>query len=560
MPSSWIIARSTKGDGRNKGRPRYRVLYRLGGRESRARYAGSFATKSEAVARKRWVDGELAALRVPDLAVLLEPVAAPTLRLVAARWQDSRVDVRESTAVQASDCARTRAAVLGGRPVDRIAPGDVADLVAAMHADGKARESIRKSVTALAMVLDFAGISPNPARDRVQVRLPREEASEPEPPTADTVEAVLWRLTPAYALATLVLEATGARVGELEAATVGDLDESRQAWLVRAAVSKTRRPRWILMPEDVFEAVVGRLPAREDRDPTDRLFPDVTADRLRMAIGRACRDAGIPHFAPHALRHRRISLLHRQGVSWADIGDRVGQRSKLVTADRYSHALVDYREIDRAKVLARVQAVRTPVRTSGVERPSFAGAFEPSSAHSKARWNRRAFSSWRRRVRAPSGFPSGVAPRRITPRRAEARRRSVRASPRRSPHPHVRPRTRSGPARRPPLLQRSQRRVAGLALAGLRSGVSSPRSAPRSAPRPYSSRRGGFANRLCRGCFGPVLRGHVPGMTDRSEHSRERVLRRAVRANRRLEIDRLVIPAVVAVVLVVAFGVKLLVG
>ena len=49
-------------------------------------------------------------------------------------------------------------------------------------------------------------------------------------------------------------------------------------------------------------------------------------------------------------------------------------------------------------------------------------------------------------------------------------------------------------------------------------------------------------------------------MTDRSEHSRERVLRRAVRANRRLEIDWLVIPAVVAVVLVVAFGVKLLVG
>ena len=97
-----------------------------------------------------------------------------------------------------------------------------------------------------------------------------------------------------------------------------------------------------------------------------------------MAIGRACRDAGVPHFGPHALRHRRISLLHHDGVSWADIGVRVGQKSKVVTADRYSHALVDYREIDRAKALERVrraQAVRTPVRTPDEDNPSLAGVF-----------------------------------------------------------------------------------------------------------------------------------------------------------------------------------------
>ena len=93
-----------------------------------------------------------------------------------------------------------------------------------------------------------------------------EEASEPEPPTADAVEAVLWRLTPSYALAAIVLEATGARVGELEAVTVGDLDEDRGGWLVRAAVSKTRRPRWVIVPPDIIDAVLGRLPAREDRD------------------------------------------------------------------------------------------------------------------------------------------------------------------------------------------------------------------------------------------------------------------------------------------------------
>src|SRR2546421_13097027 len=102
------------------------------------------------------------------------------------------------------------------------------------------------------------------------------------------------------------------------------------------------------------------MPPRENRDPASPLLAGVTADRLRMAIGRACRDAGVPHFSPHALRHRRISLLHHQGVSWAVIGEMVGQRSKLVTADRYTHALIgDAREVNRAKLLGRARAVRS---------------------------------------------------------------------------------------------------------------------------------------------------------------------------------------------------------
>jgi integrase len=95
----------------------------------------------------------------------------------------------------------------------------------------------------------------------------------------------------------------------------------------------------------------------------------------RMAIGRACRDAGVPRFSPHALRHRRISLLHQEGVSWAEISDRVGQRSRIVTADRYTHALVDYGELDRSKLLGRVRAVQTLVQTSDAKRGSFAVAF-----------------------------------------------------------------------------------------------------------------------------------------------------------------------------------------
>jgi integrase len=94
------------------------------------------------------------------------------------------------------------------------------------------------------------------------------------------------------------------------------------------------------------------------------LFAGVTQERLRTAIARACPDAGVPVFSPHDLRHRRISLLHRQGVDWARIGARVGQRNLAVTANVYSHVLLDPREVDWPGLLARARAVHTPAHTS----------------------------------------------------------------------------------------------------------------------------------------------------------------------------------------------------
>jgi hypothetical protein len=50
-------------------------------------------------------------------------------------------------------------------------------------------------------------------------------------------------------------------------------------------------------------------------------------------------------------RCRRISLLHRQGRRWAEIGALVGQRSLKVTSDTYTDVLVDGRELDYASLL-----------------------------------------------------------------------------------------------------------------------------------------------------------------------------------------------------------------
>ena len=44
--------------------------------------------------------------------------------------------------------------------------------------------------------------------------------------------------------------------------------------------------------------------------------------------------------------------MHLRGVRWARIGEFVGQRNLAVTANTYTHVLVDERELDYATLLA----------------------------------------------------------------------------------------------------------------------------------------------------------------------------------------------------------------
>lgn len=344
MASTWVAKRRT-----TRGH-RFRVMFRLGGRESAPRYAGTFSTQREALIRKAWVAGELAAMRVPDLnLVATEAPKAPMLEDAAERWQASRVDVSENTKLQHRSAVRAMVPLIGKRHVDEITAADVADVIAALAAKGRKRETIRKTVLALGMVLDFAGVSPNPARDKVQVRLPRAEREEIAPPTAEHVLAVHSILPARYRLPLLVLDATGMRLGELEQLAWGDLDESRSRWRITQAASKTGQARWVTVSSSIFAAVLELVP-REDRTPERRVFQGFGGDRFRTAVTRACTAAGVPAFSPHDLRHRRISLLHLSGVPWARIGEGVGQRNLAVTANTYSHVLVDEAELDYAKL------------------------------------------------------------------------------------------------------------------------------------------------------------------------------------------------------------------
>jgi integrase len=341
MAGSWIVTRATPSGGK-----RYEVRYRLGGRESAVAYGGTFRRRSEALARQRYVATELAAMREPDLAALSRaPHRAPTITEAGDRWRESRLDIANATRTRHGlELARIRR-LLGSRSVDEITADDVAAFVASLAADDYSRGTIRKTLQTLAMVLDHAGVTPNPCRDK-RVRLPREEPEEINPPTAAHVEAVYRLLPSKHRLALLWLDWSGARVSSIDSTLVSDYDEPRRRVRLRAATTKTRRALWVELHPALADAIEARLGPREDRDADAVLFPGSGADALRTSIAKACKAAGVPLFSPHDLRHRRISLMHLRGVPWARIAEHVGQRSLSVTADTYSHVLADETELD----------------------------------------------------------------------------------------------------------------------------------------------------------------------------------------------------------------------
>ena len=302
----------------------------MGGRGTRNRYGGSFKTMREATIRKQWISGELAARRVPDLG-LPEPTPSRSFAEAAKPWQAARVDVAVSTRDQHRIHLAKLAPLIGSRPMDALTAEDFVAVVATLHGEGVARETIRKTLGTAAMALDNAGVTPNPAR--AGIKLPRAEQEEINPPSAVHVETV-YRLIPSkHRLALFWLDWSGARVSSIDLTLVSDYDEPRRRVRLRAATMKTRKALWVDLPDVLADALEAQLGPREDRDVEARLFAGSGADALRTSIGKACRAAGVPLWSPHDLRHRRISLMHLRGIPWARIGEFVGQRDLTVTAN-----------------------------------------------------------------------------------------------------------------------------------------------------------------------------------------------------------------------------------
>lgn len=357
MASSRIRRRSTA-----SGEPRYRVVYRLGGRESRERYGGSFTTRALALKRKAWIDGELAYGRIPALEFVdADPVTLPTVREVAASWRASRIDVSAGTAqTYATNLDRVLPTLGDNVAANVTPPTSLRSSLSSTTAPSNASQSARRCRRSRRCSTSRRS---NPARDST-VKLPADVSEEVNPPTAAHVEAAFAAIPGAYRLPVLVLDATGMRVGELEALRWRDVDEREGRWRVSRARAKTRQGRWVPVTEKLLQAVLAAVP-REDRILDGQVFAGLDADALRTSLGRACKTAGVPAFSPHDLRHRRASLWHLGWIPVAEACSKLGH-SPQMHLGLYAHVVLDRRKVDYPRMLADVRSAGPLVRPQAV--------------------------------------------------------------------------------------------------------------------------------------------------------------------------------------------------
>jgi len=330
-PTPTITPRRTR-----SGSARYAVRYRLGGRAYPIAHGGSFKTLKEARARRDFIGGELAASRNPAEALRagLEQPKRRTFANWADAYQTSRVDLADETIKNLGSHLKAILPTFGDRDPASITPTDVQEWIARLTLKPS---SIRRYLATLRAVLDFAAVDPNAARD-TRVKLPREERTLVDPPSATDVEAILAHSPPRWHLPLRVLEQTGMRVGELANLVWGDVDEASLRFRIKQGKTAAAR-RWVAVPEWLMDEVAATCP-REDRTPERRVFQGFSADVAKNVMARACKAAGIVHRHPHDLRHRYASVQIGSGVPVTRVAAQLGHSRKSLTLDTYSHVVL----------------------------------------------------------------------------------------------------------------------------------------------------------------------------------------------------------------------------
>ena len=319
---------------------RYDVRYRLGGRAYPVVRAGTFKTEREAKARRDLVAGEIAHGRNPAelLAHGVSTAAAAfvSIETWGERFVASRIDVVQNTRKMYRSHLRKIGETFADRDPHSITAADVAEWVAE-QAEERKPGTVAQYLDVFKLVLDYIGIEPNPARDP-KVKLPKRVTDEANPPSDEHFLAIVENLLSRWRLFFIAVEQGGLRIGEAIALRWGDVDAAGGRLRLPRSATKTNTSRWVQLPAWLMEAIENTCPL-EDRVPDRRVFQGLNVSAARQAMTRACRLAKIPHYSPHDLRHRRLTLWHQSGVPARELAERAGHSKPSMSLDVYTHVL-----------------------------------------------------------------------------------------------------------------------------------------------------------------------------------------------------------------------------
>lgn len=346
MSPAWIRKRRVSVK-RNPRGVSYQVLWRFGGAGSgkggeQAKSAGTFTTETLAKTRRDLVAGWLAQGKDPrvELAKLRDdstPVRG--YDAWAAAYISSRIDYDDKTSKAARSHLAKLSPLFGRRDPFTLTVADNIEAVAELSR-ALAASSVAAYWGTHKQILDFAGVKPNPARDDA-VKLPRIPRTEIVPPSGEHFLKMLDKTIRRWRLPLVVLEQTGMAVGEAASLEWGDVDVDGNRFRLQRENVKAQlraRARWVQVPEWLME-IIAETCVPEDRASHRRVFPGFTPTNALRTMTSACKTAGVPHFTPHQLRHRRTSLWHGQGVPTKELSARVGHSDAFMTLNRYSHVM-----------------------------------------------------------------------------------------------------------------------------------------------------------------------------------------------------------------------------
>lgn len=155
------------------------------------------------------------------------------------------------------------------------------------------------------------------------MKLPRRVTEEANPPSDEHFLAIIEKLLPKWRLLFITIEQGGLRISEAAALRWGDVDVAGDRLRLPRSATKTGQSRWVQLPAWLMDAIEDTCPL-EDRVPQRKVFQGLNVSTARQAMTRACRLAKIPHYSPHDLRRRRITLWHQAGVPARELAERSG--------------------------------------------------------------------------------------------------------------------------------------------------------------------------------------------------------------------------------------------
>lgn len=304
------------------GAKRYHVRWQRG-RGYPQVHLGSFKTLTAARKRQEWAELELAAGRFPDRHQLEESLAQ-TLSVLARAYEESRTDLAANSRRAVNQGVRLIERDLGNLHPTRVTVDRVQAWVSKL-AESYAVGSINLHLQTLQQVLDYARVSPNPARDR-SIRKPRRKREPMRLPSRRELATLYAAMPEPHVSVLRLIEATGLRICEAVALEWRDLEQDRRRLLVRE--SKTNAgTRWV----DGYDPP----PRPAGVEPGDRVFM-LTAGAVQSMMYDRTRKLGM-NYSPHDLRHLYGSRAIDAGESPVVVSERMGHSNPGITLGTYAH-------------------------------------------------------------------------------------------------------------------------------------------------------------------------------------------------------------------------------